>query len=194
MRIFSSSSKICLTVVLAFILFTVLWASQVCGLVFNINLGKNYQFWIFPLFLFLFLLFLILPFYLCYSFGSCHIVLGYSFLCSLVSEYLGISAYLCYWFWFNSFVVRVQGFPDGASGKESICQCWRCKRLRFDPWVWKIPGSRKWHHSTILAWKIPWTEESSRLQYLGPQRVDTTESEYTFCKISIPGNGPKFVL
>ena len=26
-------------------------------------------------------------------------------------------------------------------------------------------------HSSILAWKIPWTEESSRLQSMGSQRV-----------------------
>ena len=26
-------------------------------------------------------------------------------------------------------------------------------------------------HSSILAWKIPWTEELGRLQPMGPQRV-----------------------
>ena len=26
-------------------------------------------------------------------------------------------------------------------------------------------------HSNILAWEIPWTEEPSRLQSMGPQRV-----------------------
>ena len=26
-------------------------------------------------------------------------------------------------------------------------------------------------HSSILAWRIPWTEEPGRLQYIGPQRV-----------------------
>ena len=31
------------------------------------------------------------------------------------------------------------GFPGGASGKESACQCRRHERLRFDPWVGKIP-------------------------------------------------------
>ena len=29
-------------------------------------------------------------------------------------------------------------FPDGVSGKESACQCRRCKRHGFDPWVGKI--------------------------------------------------------
>ena len=26
-------------------------------------------------------------------------------------------------------------------------------------------------HSSILAWRIPWTEEPSRLQFIGLQRV-----------------------
>ena len=32
-----------------------------------------------------------------------------------------------------------KGFPGGASGKESACQCRRHKRHGFKPWVWKIP-------------------------------------------------------
>ena len=30
-------------------------------------------------------------------------------------------------------------------------------------------------HSSILAWKVPWTEEPGGLQSMGSQRVDTTE-------------------
>ena len=30
-------------------------------------------------------------------------------------------------------------------------------------------------HSSILTWKIPWTEEPGGLQSLGSQRVDTTK-------------------
>ena len=26
-------------------------------------------------------------------------------------------------------------------------------------------------HSSVLAWEMPWTEEASRLQSMGPQRV-----------------------
>ena len=32
----------------------------------------------------------------------------------------------------------------GSAGKESTCQCRRCKRHGFDPWVRKIPWRRKW--------------------------------------------------
>ena len=29
-------------------------------------------------------------------------------------------------------------------------------------------------HSSILAWRIPWTEEPGRLQSMGPQESDLT--------------------
>ena len=32
-------------------------------------------------------------------------------------------------------------------------------------------------HSSILAWRIPWTEEPGRLQSLGSQRVGTRLSD-----------------
>ena len=35
-------------------------------------------------------------------------------------------------------------------------------------------------HSSTLAWKIPWTEESGRLQSLGSLRVRTQLSDFTF--------------
>ena len=41
-------------------------------------------------------------------------------------------------------------FPGGASGKESVCQCRRRKRCRFDPWVGKIPWRRAWQPNPVL--------------------------------------------
>ena len=39
----------------------------------------------------------------------------------------------------------------------------------FDPWVRKFPlEEEKVTHSSILAWKIPWTEEPGSLQSDGP--------------------------
>ena len=46
------------------------------------------------------------------------------------------------------------------------------KRCRFNLWVRKIPWRKKMTTpSSILAWRIPWTEEPGRLQSLWPQRV-----------------------
>ena len=73
------------------------------------------------------------------------------------------------------------GLPRGMCGKEPTCQCRRCKRCGFDPWVGKIPRSRKWQpHSSILAWKIPWTEEPGGLQSIGLQRVVSLKSFQRF--------------
>ena len=40
------------------------------------------------------------------------------------------------------------GFPDGASGKEPVCQCRRQKRWRCNPWVRKrsLAGYSPWGH------------------------------------------------
>ena len=55
-------------------------------------------------------------------------------------------------------------FPGGTSGKEPACQCRRHKRHGFSPWVGKIPLEEEMAtHSSILAWKVPWTEEPDRL-------------------------------
>ena len=34
------------------------------------------------------------------------------------------------------------GLPGGTSGKQPTCQCRRCRRRRFNPWVGKIPWRR----------------------------------------------------
>ena len=48
-----------------------------------------------------------------------------------------------------------------------------------ETWVqslhWEDPLKREMAtHSSILAWKIPWTEESGLLQSMGSQESDTT--------------------
>ena len=42
-------------------------------------------------------------------------------------------------------------FPGGASGKEPACQCRRCKRYGFDPWIGEIP----WRHGNSLQYSCP---------------------------------------
>ena len=40
--------------------------------------------------------------------------------------------------------------PRGCDGKESACQCKRCRSHWFDTWVWKIPWRRKWQPTPVL--------------------------------------------
>ena len=47
--------------------------------------------------------------------------------------------------------------------------------LGFDPWVRKIPWEKEMAtHSSVLAWRIPWTEELGGLQSTGSQTVGHT--------------------
>ena len=69
-------------------------------------------------------------------------------------------------------VVKWEGFPDGTSGKEFACQCRGCM---FNPWVRRIPCSRKVTPFSILAWKIPWTEKPGVLQSMGCKESAGTE-------------------
>ena len=36
------------------------------------------------------------------------------------------------------------------------------------------------NHSSILAWRIPWTEEPDRLQYMGSQLVTIEQLHYYY--------------
>ena len=48
------------------------------------------------------------------------------------------------------------GLPTWCSGKESSCQGRKHKRHRFNPWVGKIPWSRKWQLAPVaLSDKFP---------------------------------------
>ena len=62
----------------------------------------------------------------------------------------------------------LNGFPGGSAGKESTCQSRRCSQSlgQKDPLEEEMVT-----YSSILAWKIPWTEESGRLQSLESQRI-----------------------
>ena len=66
------------------------------------------------------------------------------------------------------------GLPRWLSGKESTRQCKKHKRPlgQKDPLEEEMTA-----HSSILAWKTPWTEESGRLQSMGvTKELDTTKA------------------
>ena len=43
----------------------------------------------------------------------------------------------------------------------------QCRRPGFSPWVGKPLEMGPSMHSSILAWRIPWTEEPGGLQSIG---------------------------
>ena len=62
-------------------------------------------------------------------------------------------------------------FPGGSSGKEPTCQC-RGYETQVRSLGWEDPLEKDMAtHSTILAWRIPWTAKPGGLQSMGSQRV-----------------------
>ena len=59
-------------------------------------------------------------------------------------------------------------FPGGSDGKASA---YNPGDLGSIPGLGRSPEEGNGTHSSILAWKIPWTEEPGRLQSMGSQRV-----------------------
>ena len=63
------------------------------------------------------------------------------------------------------------GFSGGTNGKESTCNAGD-KEMHVLSLGWEDPLEKEMATcSSILAWKIPWTEEPDRLQSMGLQRV-----------------------
>ena len=60
------------------------------------------------------------------------------------------------------------GFPGGS---EVTASARNAGDLGSIPGSGKSPGEGMATHSSTLAWRIPWMEESGRLQSTGSQRV-----------------------
>ena len=53
--------------------------------------------------------------------------------------------------------MAAHGFPGGADGKESACQC---RSHGFDPWVGKIPWRREWQPTPVFLPEKPYGQRS----------------------------------
>ena len=70
------------------------------------------------------------------------------------------------------------GFPDGSDGKQSACHAGD----QVQSLGWEDPLEKGMAtHSSILAWRNPWTEAPCRLESVGLQRVghDWATNTYT---------------
>ena len=63
---------------------------------------------------------------------------------------------------------NMRGFPGSSVGKESACSS---GDLGSIPRSGRSPGEGNDNPSSILAWRIPWTEVPVGLQSMGSQRV-----------------------
>ena len=69
--------------------------------------------------------------------------------------------------------METQDFPGDASAKEPACQRRRHKRWRFDLTWEDLLEEEMATHSSILTWRIPWTEEPGGLQSMGVTKSQT---------------------
>ena len=79
------------------------------------------------------------------------------------------------WFFWSP-ICDPSGFSGGSDGEESACNA---GDLALIPESGRSPGEET-GHSSILAWRIPWTEEPGRLQSMGSQRVRHNWATFTF--------------
>ena len=71
-----------------------------------------------------------------------------------------------------------RGFPGGASGKDPACQCGWTSETQARSLGQEDPlEESEATPSTILAWRIPWTEEPGGLRSMGLHRVGHEQSD-----------------
>ena len=75
----------------------------------------------------------------CLGFGSCPLQRGVQ------------------WLWCTGLVARwhpgyswIRDWTHRSSGEDSACQCRRCKRHGFNPWVGKTPWRRVWQPTPVF--------------------------------------------
>ena len=67
-------------------------------------------------------------------------------------------------------------WPKWHSSTEYSCQCRRCKKCEYNPWVRKIPWSRKWQPSPVfLPGKFHRQRNLAGYSPWGHKELDTTE-------------------
>ena len=99
----------------------------------------------------------------------------------LISKYLGIFQPFFY-HWFLVYAQRCGDiyiwpyFMACSLGASLVAQRIKCLPAMQETWVWSLgwedPLEKEMAtHSSILAWRIPWTEEPGGLQSMGSQRV-----------------------
>ena len=72
-------------------------------------------------------------------------------------------------------MVERDGLARWHSGKESAANAGDIGDLGWIPGSGRSPGGGHGNHSSILAWRILWTEEPGELQPWGHKESDMTE-------------------
>ena len=60
--------------------------------------------------------------------------------------------------WVTKSQTRLSDYAHGTVA-QMVKNLPAVQETRFDPWVRKIPWRKEWQPTSVLAWRIPWTEE-----------------------------------
>ena len=71
-------------------------------------------------------------------------------------------------FYFIDYLMTTSLVAQSVKNLPAVQETW----VRFLSWEDSLEKEMA-THSSILAWRIPWTEESGRLQSMGSQESDT---------------------
>ena len=85
----------------------------------------------------------------------------------MIQLFMPSNLYSIFWVGLTLF----KGFASGPVGKNPPASAVGSGDLGSIPGSGRTPGGGNGTHSSILAWKIPWTEESGGLQFMGLQRL-----------------------
>ena len=97
------------------------------------------------------------------SFTWACVFLVYSFICAV---------FLCLFIIFFKLIVFEVSFSQTSLVAQMVKHLSAMQETRLRSLGWEDPLEKEMAtHSSILAWKIPWTEELGRLQSLGSQKV-----------------------
>ena len=91
--------------------------------------------------------------------------------------------------------------PRWCGGKESTCQCRRCKRYRFHPWLGRCPEVGNWqpdplflpgesHEQRSLVSYSPWSHKELEMTQYTHTRIQQKETLFFFMKMTKPGKKP----
>ena len=82
--------------------------------------------------------------------------------------------------------IQIKDFPGGTLVMNLLANAGDARDAGLIPGLGRCPGEgNSKTHSSILAWKIPRTEEPDRLPFMGLQKVSDTTEQLTLSLLDL---------
>ena len=93
----------------------------------------------------------------------------------IIWQYIQISNHYAVYLKVICYTSIISGFPGDSVVKNPPATAGDVRDTGLNPGSERSPEKEMAAHSSILAWRTPWTEEPGKLQSTWSQRVDTTK-------------------